>query len=357
MRITNSDVTIEVPATSANLGPGYDCLGLALSLYDRVKVRATVGKTKVHITGQGENDLPRDESHLIVKTLRAALDLVGASQIGIEMWCHNRIPQSRGLGSSACAIVAGLALARGLISEPEALDQEAMLKIATAIEGHPDNLAPAIYGGITAAGIKQAPVVPIQGGADLNSPFLLATTNLQDQEIPAEQYDQRRNTLELLNLGHRSDLLEEPSILEQLPEVWCAPIQPHPDFKVTVFVPSFRLDTARARSLLPTQVPHQDASANSAHAALLVLALQNHPDQLFEATREYLHQEYRRTGMPASLELMEWLRRREYPAVISGAGPTVLVLSAVPASVQIQARNSGWDAKTLSLDTAGVRQV
>ncbi len=149
MRITQDFVAVRVPATSANLGPGFDSFGLALDLWDEVSVHATAGATHVTIEGEGAGLLDEGENHLVVQALRMGLDAAGVAQVGIQMRCMNRIPHSRGLGSSASAIVAGLGLARALIGDPEALTAEDVLSIATEMEGHPDNVAPAISGGVT----------------------------------------------------------------------------------------------------------------------------------------------------------------------------------------------------------------
>ena len=152
MRLGADHVRVRVPATSANLGPGFDAFGIALGLYDELEVRAlgSPGVT-VEVTGEGAGQVPDDEQHLVVSSLRAALDQVGASQTGLHLVCHNRIPHGRGLGSSAGAVVAGIVAARGLIAEPEALSDDVAIDLAARIEGHPDNAAPAVLGGATLA--------------------------------------------------------------------------------------------------------------------------------------------------------------------------------------------------------------
>ncbi|MBN9325965.1 MAG: homoserine kinase, partial [Cellulomonas sp.] len=152
MRLAADRVHVRVPATSANLGPGFDALGVALSLHDELEVRAvgSPGAT-VEVSGEGAGQVPDDEKHLVVRAVRLALDHVGASQVGLHLVCHNRIPHGRGLGSSAAAVVAGILAARGLISDPDALDDDTCLALATQMEGHPDNAAPALLGGATVA--------------------------------------------------------------------------------------------------------------------------------------------------------------------------------------------------------------
>ena len=336
MRIVKDEAEVKVPATSANLGPGYDCMGLALSLHDRVRFRATVGKTQVHVRGQGKDKLPEDDKHLVVRAIRLGLDAVGASQVGISLWQENQIPQSRGLGSSASAIVSGLAIVRAIISDPEVLDNETMLRIATYLEGHPDNLAPAIYGGITLAGIHGTSSEEAATTKELTSPFIDMGLNGED--------DQEEET----------DL---PGLNPEFPRTWAVKIKNQYDLFPTVFIPDFELDTSQARSLLPEQVPHADAARNVANAALLVSALLAHPELLMTATTDYLHQNYRRAAMPASLDLMYWLRAQQLPAVVSGAGPCVLALANVGDQVKAKAEKVGWKVRTLELDTRGVREL
>src|SRR4051812_37829697 len=144
MRLVRDQVRVRVPATSANLGPGLDSLGLALGVWDEIRVRAVAGPTKVEVTGEGSGDLPDGEAHLVVRAVRAGLEHAGAPQAGLELPCHNVIPHGRGMGSSAAAVVGGLLAARGLVAEPESLDDAAVLALATRIEGHPDNAAPAL---------------------------------------------------------------------------------------------------------------------------------------------------------------------------------------------------------------------
>ncbi len=266
MRLAADHVRVTVPATAGNLGPGFDALGLALGVRDEIEVRAVAAAhVQIEIEGEGAEALPRDETHLLVRAIRAALDAVGASQTGLVIRATNRIPHGRGLGSSAAAVVAGLAAARGLIAEPEALDHTAMLRLATEFEGHPDNAAPAIWGGATVAWMDE-------DGA------------------------------------HASALDLDPT-LESL-----------------VLVPQSVLPTSQARAVLPPQVPHRDAAFNAGRSALLVHALHGHPDLLLPATEDRLHQGYRAAVMQPAAALLAHLREQGWAAVVSGAGPSVLVL-------------------------------
>lgn len=279
MRLAKDRAQVRVPATSANLGPGFDAFGLALSLWDDVRVEAVAGPSEAHVQGEGAGSLPGGEDHLIIRALRVALDYVDAPQAGFVLHCHNRIPHGRGLGSSAAATVAGLLLARGLISEPEALTDDCLLTLATEFEGHPDNAAPAIFGGATIAyvseGAARAAKIPVSGIAP------------------------------------------------------------------TVIVPVAELSTSRSRGALPSYVPHDDAAFNSSRSGLLALALSGQPELLFAATEDRLHQNYRADVMPETAELLAQLRANGIPAVVSGAGPSVLVLGELPYSAEEQVPR-GW---------------
>lgn len=257
------DVTVEVPATSANLGPGFDCFGLALDWTEQVTLHVAETGFHIKVTGEGADQVPRDETHLIIRSALLGLADLGVSVPGLGLTCHNTIPHGRGLGSSSAAIVAGLVGARGLAGL--APDPGWTLRHATAIEGHPDNVAAATYGG-----------------------FVLA-------------YEGRDGV----------------SVVEG---------RVHPGLALASFTPAHAVATRAARALLPPRVPHVDAAANAGRAALFVAAIADRPDLLWEATRDWLHQEYRRPAMPTSAELLTQLRGTGLAAVISGAGPTVLVL-------------------------------
>lgn len=266
MRIQRTRAAVRVPATSANLGPGFDALGLALDLCDDLELEATTGGVEIEVEGEGAASVPMGEDHLVVQALRRGLDHAGAPQVGVRLHAMNRIPHGRGLGSSAAATIAGLLLARGLVSDPEALDDDAVLQLAAEFEGHPDNVAPALLGGVVLSWMDGA----IASAARLR----------------------------------------------------CAPHALRP----VVLLPLTTLSTHQARTLLPATVPHGDAVFNGARAALLVHALAEDPSLLLQATEDRLHQEQRAPGMPQSVELMRVLRHEGLPAVISGAGPSVVVL-------------------------------
>ncbi|MFF3559985.1 homoserine kinase [Streptomyces sp. NPDC002574] len=287
-------VRVRVPATSANLGPGFDAFGLALGLYDDVVVRVADSGLHVDIAGEGAQTLSRDENHLVVRSLRTAFDLLGGQPRGLEVVCANRIPHGRGLGSSSAAICAGIMAARAVtIGGQDRLDEAAVLELANEIEGHPDNVAACLLGGFTLAWTEAGSAHAV-----------------------------------------RMDPVES-----------VVPV---------VFVPSRPLLTETARGLLPRTVPHVDAAANAGRAALLVEALTRRPELLLPATEDRLHQEYRAPAMPESVALVNLLRAESVPAVISGAGPTVLALAAEDTADKVSLlAGEGWAANRLTLDAAG----
>ncbi|MET8089398.1 homoserine kinase [Micromonospora sp. NPDC005220] len=289
---TAGPVRVRTPATSANLGPGFDALGLALGLYDDVAAEVAPSGARVTVTGQGAGELPDDDRHLVVRAMRAAFDVLGAHPDGLSVECVNRIPQARGLGSSSAAIVAGVLLARALVVDGEhRLDDAGALRLAAEIEGHPDNVAPCLLGGFTVAWSEP-------GGARAVS-------------LPVADA-----------------------------------VRP------TVFVPAERGLTATARAALPATVPHGDAAFTAGRAALLVHALTTDPTLLLPATVDRLHQDYRAAGMPGTFSLVSALRAAGVAAVVSGAGPTVLALSEPPAGFGV---GTDWEIWQLPIDVSGAR--
>jgi homoserine kinase len=265
MALPERSVLVRVPATSANLGPGFDSLGLALSLHDDVEVAVTASGLDIAVYGEGAADVAdAGDKHLIIRTMRATFDdLNVAHPPGLALRCVNRIPHGRGLGSSAAAIVAGVLAARALAGAP--LDPDAALPMANELEGHPDNVAPCLFGGLTIA--------------------WLAT-----------------------GTGTARAVRVEPA----------ARLQP------VMFIAPEPVSTEVARGLLPASLPHADAARNAGRAALLVAALTGYTDALLDATEDRLHQDYRAPVMPATHELVGRLREASVPAVVSGAGPSVL---------------------------------
>ncbi|MCM4076841.1 homoserine kinase [Paractinoplanes hotanensis] len=280
-------VSVRTPATSANLGPGFDALGLALTLYDDLTARITPGGFTVTVSGEGAGELPGDESHLVLRAMLATFDEIGGRPAGLAVECVNRIPQARGLGSSSAAIVGGVQLARGLVKSD--LGDDDALRIAARLEGHPDNVAPCLLGGFTiawndGAGARAVRLTPAKGV--------------------------------------------------------------HP----TVFIPAERGYTSSARAALPSGVPHADASFNAGRAALLTHALTSDPGLLLAATEDRLHQGYRADAMPGTASLVASLRSVGVAAVVSGAGPSVLALTEVPADFH---PGTEWRAESLGVDGAG----
>ncbi|MEV8505655.1 homoserine kinase [Actinoplanes sp. NPDC051475] len=287
LTFVSEPVRVRTPATSANLGPGFDTLGLALTLYDDLSARVTGDGFTVSVTGEGAGELPGDESHLVVRAMLRTFDELGGRPAGVAVECVNRISQARGLGSSSAAIVGGVQLARGLVEEQ--ISDEDALRIAAELEGHPDNVAPCLLGGFTIAWSE---------GSGARAVRLAAAADV------------------------------------------------HP----TLFVPQERGLTSTARAALPASVPHADASFNAGRAALLVHALTTAPELLFAATEDRLHQGYRAEAMPGTASLVASLRSLGVAAVVSGAGPTVLALSPVPADFH---PGTAWRAQALGVDATG----
>lgn len=292
-------VTVRVPATSANLGPGFDALGLALTLHDVVEARVIPDGISIEVSGAGQDSAASGEDHLVIRAMRAAFGVLGAQPPGIGLRCVNAIPQGYGLGSSAGAIVSGLLAARALAAGSKDLTDADVLRIATQIEGHPDNVAACLAGGLaiawtSASGTQTARLEPVEG----------------------------------------------------LTPVLCVPAHP--------------VLTETARGLLPLSVPHADAVANAARAALLIAGLTVDPALLMAGTEDFLHQPYRAAAMPATADLIRRLRAAGIPAAVSGAGPAVLVLTVPgthpgPDAVPPVAERTGvaWQVSTLEVDRGG----
>ncbi|WP_099024817.1 homoserine kinase [Mycolicibacterium palauense] len=264
-----------VAASSANLGPGFDSLGLALSLYDEIIVETTESGLSVEVEGEGAGQVPLTADHLVVKAIQRGLSACGVQAQGLVVRCRNAIPHSRGLGSSAAAAVGGLAVANGLATQvdSEPLSDEQLVQVSSEFEGHPDNAAAAVLGGAVVSWT----------------------------EAPTG------------NVG--------------VPRYGAAPIRLHPDIRLFPAIPQVRSSTAETRVLLPEEVRHEDARFNLSRAALLVVALTERPDLLMLATEDVLHQPQRAAAMPGSSEYLALLRRYDIPAVLSGAGPAVLALT------------------------------
>ncbi|CAB4934238.1 MAG: homoserine kinase [Actinobacteria bacterium] len=296
--LVEGPVTVAVPATSANLGPGFDSLGLALELRDEVTAEIVDSPgVEVTVRGEGEGALPMGARHLVAATVLRALADVGVSVPGLRLSALNRIPHGRGLGSSAAAIVAAVALAReltGAAHSPISLDRA--FDLSVAIEGHPDNVAPALLGGLTIA-------------------WPDASTGLS-----------RAVTLAV-----------------------------HPSIRAIVCVPADRMSTKAARGLLPATVAHADAATNAARSALLVHALTSDPSLVLDATADLLHQSYRCPAMPLTGALLDRLRADGLAATVSGSGPSVLVLTDSDVLERVRSLADGFEVRELVIASEGVR--
>jgi homoserine kinase len=291
----DESVRVDVPATSANLGPGFDALGLALELRDELTASVSESGLSVEVVGEGAGALAVDDSHLVVRAMRTTFEALGVPVPGLHLVCRNAVPQARGLGSSAAAIVGGVHLARALVDGgAEGLSDGQAFRLAAGLEGHPDNVAAACFGGLTVSG--------------------------------------------------RSD-----------DGFFAARAEVSTSVRAVLIIPPTALSTSVARGLLPDVVPHADAAANAGRAALLMAALAGQPSLLLTATEDLLHQPYRRTAMPASLDLVDALRSAGHAAVVSGAGPTVLVLTVAETADVLPFAPDGWDVRVLEIATTGAQ--
>ncbi|MGN6273748.1 MAG: homoserine kinase [Protaetiibacter sp.] len=304
MSLLGRTVTVRVPATTANLGPGFDTLGMALAVYDelQVTVREQPGAS-VRVIGVGEGEVPTDETNLVVRSIAHAFAAVGQELPGLDLVAHNTIPHGRGMGSSGAAIVSGIMAAKGLLEGIVEFDAERLLALATDLEGHPDNVAPALFGGLTITWVTP----------------------------------------------------DGPRFKKLIVHRGVSPL---------VAVPHERtMSTALARSLQPESVPHEDAIFNVSRSALLIAALVQSPELLLAATEDKLHQSYRASAMPETDALIRLLRADGLAAVVSGAGPSILVLGSDPgqrlraAELIEQHAESTWECLMLAVDFRGATVV
>ena len=294
--------TSVVAASSANLGPGFDSLGLALSLYDEIVVETTESDLTVEVEGEGAGQVPLDSNHLVVRAIQHGLRAVGVTAQGLKVYCRNRIPQSRGLGSSAAAVVGGLAAVNGLVAQSgsKAMTEAELIQRASEFEGHPDNASASVLGGAVVSWTSTGATGPRYAAA---------------------------------------------------------PLHLHPDIHLFPAIPEQKSLTAETRVLLPRSVSHADARFNVSRAALLVVALTERPDLLMEATEDALHQPHRAIAMRASAEYLNMLRRYDVAAVLSGAGPAVIALttnSELPAEALEFGAANGFTVSEMSVGD-GVR--
>ena len=299
-------VTVRVPATSANLGPGYDSLGLALALHDTLTVESLeTDELQFELSGEGADSLPRDASHLVVRAMEAAFARLGYRHGGLKITAENVNPHGRGLGSSASAVVAAVSAANAMVPAEGQRGRDWILQLTSEMEGHPDNVAPAIFGGLA---------------------------------LSWQDSDQYRST--------------------------CATVAG--TVIPIVAVPDFELSTEAARALLPASIGHHAAAMNSGRAALLIHALTRKPEFLLAGTEDYLHQSYRAEAMRPSASLIRALRTAGHAAVVSGAGPTVLVLAngeaeaaeilaLIESFTAANTPDTGWRVLKLAVDVEGAK--
>lgn len=294
-------IQVQVPASSANLGPGFDSFALALGMHDRyvAQILDDAG-LDIDVTGEGADKIPRTDKNLLVKAMYRGFDYLGGKPKGVAVRALNVIPHGRGLGSSASAIVGGLSLARALVlTGSDKMSDEKLLQLATEMEGHPDNVAAALYGNAVVAWQE------MQHGKEVAQAISLSV----DTRIRA-----------------------------------------------MAFIPEMSVATSKARKLLPETIAHKEAVQNSANSALLVHALTLRPDLLFRATQDFLHQSYRSPVMPASFALLTKLRAAGVAAFISGAGPSLLVLhtgNEADVAELSRAAGSKFEAKSLEISRSG----
>lgn len=293
-------VVVRVPATTANLGPGFDTLGMALTIHDQLRATVVEGSSvTVDVHGVGEGEVPTDETNLIARSMAHAFAAKKIPMPGIHLVATNVIPHGRGLGSSGAAIVSGVLAAKGLLEGVAEFSDQELLGLATDMEGHPDNIAPSLFGGLTIAWMTDA--------------------------------------------GPKHKKLSV-----------------HRGVSLVVAVPEdATMSTHLARSLQPETVPHKDAIFNLSRSALLIAALIQSPELLFEATEDRLHQNYRASAMKDTDALLQSLRAQGFAAVVSGAGPSVLVLCSDPSQrLQVEklvAAHPGgsWSTRMLTVDERG----
>lgn len=302
MSLVGRRVSVKVPATSANLGPGFDTLGMALSFYDELQVEAVAGsEIHVEVNGEGAGEVPTDGTNLVASTIRFVFDRYKQPMPGLKLVAHNVIPHGRGMGSSGAAVVSGIMAAKGLLEGIVEISSKELLDIATELEGHPDNVAPALFGGLTIA--------------------------WEDEFGP-----------------HHKKLFVHRGV---------SPLE---------LVPANKMSTALARSLQPESVPHDDAVFNVSRSALLIAALTQSPELMMAATEDKLHQEYRAEAMPETNALIQLMRSHGHAAVVSGAGPSVLVLASDPAERLEAAKLAAekypqWQALLLAVDFKGATVI
>lgn len=271
-------ISVKVPATTANIGPGFDCLGMALPLYNTITIEETVlPGTGIEINVMQDSDsdnvlslehIPMDENSIIYKAVELLYNSIGQTPSELKITVHSHIPIARGFGSSAAVIVGGLLAANELLGRPA--DEVALLSIATEVEGHPDNVTPAIVGGLVLSSLED------------------------DGTVIYRKLD--------------------------WPDEW----------QITLCIPDYELATDIARSVLPKEVPMADAIFNAQRMGMFVQAVNTKDEELMKlALHDKLHQPYRMKLVPGFDRIMENLKHEEgvLGCVLSGAGPSILIIS------------------------------
>lgn len=285
-------IAVRAPATVANLGSGFDCLGMALGLASEFVID-TDAEPGVFVEGEDAADLPADATNLVFRTISFLAREAGGALAPFRLECANRIPLQRGLGSSASAVVAGLLLADRLVETN--LPEDVLLGLAVDLEGHPDNVAACLRGGVALA------------------------------YLSAE--------------GWRAETLT-----------------PHPSLQPAILAPLFeRLLTEDARRAIPRLVPLADATFNLSRSALTVLALTERPRLLREALQDRLHQPYRLPLVPATRALFQDLKDEGFPVCVAGSGPALLAFETD--GRQVPDLGPGWRVLRPGIDPSGARVV
>ncbi|MCC5909435.1 MAG: homoserine kinase [Clostridiaceae bacterium] len=292
-------IKVSVPATTANIGPGFDCIGMALTLYNEIQVEETNKDLIIEVTGRDAENIEKDENNLVYKSMLKVFDKIGYRPKGLKIKQHNGIPMARGLGSSAACIVGGVTAANKLCGSP--LNHDQLLQLATEIEGHPDNVAPALFGGVVVSSQDKA----------------------------------------------KTSYVRFP-----VPE----------SLKFIVAIPAVSLSTKAARGVLPENILFEDAVFNVGKASLLVAALMSGElDKLDVALQDRLHQPYRVKLMDSLEKIFNGCRDQNLNNVfLSGAGPSIIYLNWKKDEEEkgfyslFKEMSETWEFKTLKGDNKGI---
>jgi len=345
-----STVTVTVPATTANLGPGFDCIGAALSLYNRFQFSrlepSATEKLKITVTGQEAAKVKIDDSNLAYQAFIKLYGYLNQSPPPVAIHIDMQVPLARGLGSSATAIVGGLVGANELAGKP--LSQVEVMQLAIELEGHPDNVVPALLGGCRLAASNAPPQPPLSKGG-LREEFPLREAGLTESPPLS-----------------KGGLTESPPLSKggQGGGSWeICDIPWHPNIVPVVAIPDFELSTAEARKVLPADYSKADAIFNAAHLGLLVRALESGNENWLRcALQDKIHQPYRQSLIQGYEAVQQAaLNAGAYGMVISGAGPTLLALTDVTSASAVEREMAAaWgefgvkaDVRAIKLDTQG----